>query len=71
MITLDDRLEQQLNSIAIEKGVNINQLINEFINDYFSEKEAIKRADDSYREYLQTGKSVSLEQFMQENDLES
>lgn len=71
MITLDDRLEYQLNSIALEKGLNINQLIDEFINNYFSEKEAIKRADESYKDYLQTGKSISLAQFIKENDLES
>jgi hypothetical protein len=71
MITLDGHLECQLNNIATEKGLSITQLLSEFISDYFSEKELIKRADDSYRDYLQTGESVSLDQFIKENDLDN
>ena len=71
MITLDGNLESQLNNIATEKGLNITQLLGEFISDYFSDKEMIRRADKSYRDYLQTGESVSLDQFVKENDLEN
>jgi len=71
MITLDPQLENQLVTIASEKGVSISELIKSFILDYQPEQEAIKRADESYADYKKTGKTTSLEQLMKDNHVVS
>ncbi len=69
MITLNQQTEQQLYKIARQTNQSIQQLIDRFIEDYQQEQQSIKLADSSYAEYLKTGKSFSLEQIKQQNDL--
>lgn len=70
MITLDQQLEHQLEHIAVEQGISVSQLIEDFIIDYQSEREAVLRAEESYAEYKRTGQTVSLDQLIKDNDLE-
>lgn len=70
MITLDSHTESELEHIAQEQGISVTQLIKDFIVEYKSEREALRRAEDSYQEFLRTGKSVSLEQLMEDNGLD-
>ena len=51
MITLDPQLENQLMTLAAEKGLSISELIKGFILDYQAEQEAIKQADNSHSDY--------------------
>jgi hypothetical protein len=69
MITLDHQTEHQLEDIAKNQGLSVPELIQEFIQDYYTETAAIKRAEESYQDYIQTGETVSLEQLMSDNDL--
>ena len=69
MITLNPQTEQNLQDIAMQTNQSIQQLIDRFIEDYQQEQQSIKRADESYREYLETGESFSLNQIKQQNDL--
>lgn len=70
MITLNQQTEQQLQEIASQTHQSIQQLIESFIQDYQAEQQSIKRADQSYAEYLNGGERFSLQQIKQANDLE-
>ena len=70
MITLNQQTEQQLQEIASQTHQSIQQLIDLFIQDYQAEQQSIKRADQSYAEYLNSSESFSLQQIKQANDLE-
>ena len=69
VITLNPQTEAKLEAIAAQSCQSVQQLIESFILDYQDEQDSIKRADESYAEYLQTGVSHSLEQIKLENDL--
>jgi hypothetical protein len=69
MITLNQQTEQHLQVIANQTNQTIQQLIDFFINDYENEQQLIKRADQSYAEYLISGEIFSLTQIKQTNDL--
>lgn len=69
MITLNQHTENQLQEIAAQTRQTVQQLIESFILDYQDEQDSIKRADQSYAEYLDSGVSFSLDQIKQANDL--
>ncbi|WP_374089900.1 hypothetical protein [Methylomicrobium lacus] len=69
MITLNPQTENQLQEIAAQTSQTVQQLIESFIHDYQDEQDRIKRADQSYAEYLDSGVSFSLDQIKQDNDL--
>jgi len=71
MITLNQQTETQLQEIAAQTSQTVQQLIESFIQDYQDEQDNIKRADQSYAEYLDSGVSFSLDQIKQDNDLAS
>ncbi|MDP3876299.1 MAG: hypothetical protein Q8Q50_04900 [Methylobacter sp.] len=62
MITLNQQTEQQLQEIATQTQLTVQQLIDRFIDDYQDEQQSIKRADASYAEFLNSGESLSLHQ---------
>jgi len=64
MITL-----KKLQQIADQTRQTVQQLIESFILDYQDEQDSIRRADQSYAEYLDSGVSFSLDQIKQANDL--
>ena len=69
MITLSPQTETKLQEIAAQTRQSVQQLIESFILDYQEEQDSIKRADDAYAEYMQTGVSHTLEQIKLDNDL--
>ena len=69
MITLNQQTENKLQEIAAQTRQTVQQLIESFILDYQDEQNSIKRADQSYAEYLDSGVSFSLDQIKQANDL--
>jgi predicted transcriptional regulator len=69
MITLNQQTEQQLQDIASQTNQSIQQLIELFIQDYQAEQQSIKRADNAYAEYINSGERLSLQQIKQANDL--
>jgi len=69
MITLNPQTENQLQEIAAQTSQTVQQLIESFIHDYQDEQDRIKRADQSYGEYLDSGVSFALDQIKQDNDL--
>jgi len=69
MITLNPQTENQLQEIAAQTSQTVQQLIESFIHDYQDEQDRIKRADQSYAEYLDSGVSFTLDQIKQDNDL--
>ncbi len=69
MITLNQQIENQLEEIASQTRQTVQQLIESFILDYQDEQDSIRRADQSYAEYLHSGVSFSLDQIKQANDL--
>jgi len=69
MIILNPQTENQLQEIAAQTSQTVQQLIESFIHDYQDEQDRIKRADQSYAEYLDSGVSLSLDQIKQDNDL--
>jgi hypothetical protein len=71
MITLEPQIESQLNTLASEEGLSISELIKTLMLNYQSEQEALGRADKSYADYKKTAKSVSLDQLIKNNDLDS
>lgn len=66
---LNPQTENQLQEIAAQTSQTVQQLIESFIHDYQDEQDRIKRADQSYAEYLDSGVSFSLDQIKQDNDL--
>ena len=68
-MTLDIELENDLKNIATIKGLSVDELLHEMVDDSRAELEAVKRADESYSNYLKTGSSISHEQ-MKANDLD-
>jgi predicted DNA-binding ribbon-helix-helix protein len=62
MITLNQQTEQQLQEIATQTQLTVQQLIDRFIDDYQDEQQSIKRADASYAEFLNSSESLSLYQ---------
>ena len=71
MITLEPHLESQLISLASKEGVSLSELIKYFLLNYQPDQDALNRADDSYADYKKTGESISLEQLLKTNDLNS
>ena len=69
MITLNPQIENKLQEIAAQTRQTLQQLIESFILDYQDEQDSIRRADQSYAEYLDSGVSFSLDQIKQANDL--
>lgn len=70
MLTItDDDLELELNSLAQSTHKTIQQVLADALALY-AESLAVRRADESYADYLRTGESVSLDQFIAENDLD-
>ena len=69
MITLNQQTEIKLQEIAAQTRQTVQQLIESFILDYQDEQDSIRRADQSYAEYLDSGVSFSLDQIKQANDL--
>jgi len=71
MITLEPQIESQLNTLASKEGVSISDLIKNLMLNYQSEQEALNRADKSYADYKKTAQSISLDQLIKNNDLDS
>ncbi|BCG66021.1 MAG: antitoxin [Methyloprofundus sp.] len=71
MITLEPQLEQQLKSLASKEGVSISELIQNLFLDYQLRQDALNRADRSYADYKKTGESISLDQLIKNNELDS
>ena len=71
MITLEPQIENQLNTLASEEGVSISELIKNLMLNDQSEQEALDRADHSYADYKKTAQSISLDQLIKNNDLDS
>lgn len=69
MITLNPQTETKLLEIAEQTSQTVQQVIDSFIHDYQEEQDSIKRADQSYAEYINSGVSFSLDQIKQDNDL--
>lgn len=71
MITLEPQVEQQLKTLASKEGVSISEFIQTLFLDYQSSQDALKRADESYADYKKNGESISLDQLIKNNDLDS
>ena len=71
MITLEPQLEQQLNMLASENGLTTPELIKRLFLDYKLDHDALKRAENSYADYKKTGQAISLDQLINNNDLDS
>jgi len=71
MIALEPQLENQLNILASDKGLSISELIKNLMLNYQSEQAALDRADNAYADYKKTAQSISLDQLIKNNDLDS
>ena len=71
MITLEPQVESQLNTLASEEGLSVSELIKNLMLNYQSEQDAISRADNAYADYKKTAKSISLDQLIKNNALDS
>ena len=70
MLSLATQTESSLKQLAELRGLSIQALLDEYIEESHAELEAIKRADKSYAHYQQTGEYMTHEQ-MKANDLDS
>ena len=69
MITLTPQTETKLQEIAAQTTRSVQQLIESCILDFQDEQDSIKRTDESYAQYLNSGIIYSLDRLKQDNDL--